>query len=394
MPGEAPLEARERLSTTLMLSAAAVATALVAMFGEEGSFSALTTLCALAGLVPWALAAGGVALHPVAFALLGVPPGVVVVAVDENAGGMFPLMLVVVWVTRTAPSRWLVTVVIAASGAAIAVLAWRKSSMHEAGMVYFLGGLGISWLAGLMLRRQEALTDQVRALRDLEVERLAADERARLAREVHDVVAHSLTIVLLNVTGARRALASRPEAADDALARAELVGRDSLDSIRQVMGLLREPGGGHALPQPDLAGLGQLVDGYRGAGLEVDLAVDDVAVEATVELVAYRVVQESLANVLEHAPGARATVAVGRAGDDHVEVVVANTAPPAPPARGDRAGLGARGMAERVRAVGGDLEAGPTADGGWRVAARLPARGAAASRVGEPRAATPGPGPR
>jgi signal transduction histidine kinase len=120
-----------------------------------------------------------------------------------------------------------------------------------------------------------------------------------------------------------------------------------------------------------------------------------VAADATVELVAYRVVQESLANVLQHAPGAQAAVSVRRAGDDLVEVAVANTAPPSRvvPGRGRR-GLGERGMAERARAVGGELETGPTADGGWRVVATLPLRGAAPARPGDDGARAAGLTPR
>ena len=93
-----------------------------------------------------------------------------------------------------------------------------EKGFDEAGIVYFLGGMGIAWMSGAMLRRQEALTAQLRSMRDVEVEQLAAAERARLAREVHDVVAHSLTIVMLNLTGARRALATQPQRADEALA--------------------------------------------------------------------------------------------------------------------------------------------------------------------------------
>ena len=125
--------------------------------------------------------------------------------------------------------------------AALVELTIDKGSADDSGIIYFAGGLGISWMSGALLRRQEALTAEVRAMRDVEVERRAATERAHLAREVHDVVAHSLTVVMLNLTGARRALSTDPAGADAALARAEVVGRDSLDSIRQVMDLLREP---------------------------------------------------------------------------------------------------------------------------------------------------------
>ena len=124
-------------------------------------------------------------------------------------------------------------------------------------------------------------------MRDVEVEQRAATERAHLAREVHDVVAHSLTVVMLNLTGARRALSTDPAGADEALARAEVVGRDSLDSIRQVMDLLREPDGAPAPATPRLAAVPRLVDGYPGrAGSTSPLTMPDVppALEPSGEL--------------------------------------------------------------------------------------------------------------
>ena len=149
---------------------------------------------------------------------------------------------------------WLPAIAAAASFLAILDCTIEKGSIDESGIVYFTGGIGISWLSGWLLRRQAALTAQVEAMRDTQVQQLAAQERARIAREVHDVVAHSLTVVMLNLTGARRALATDPDRADEALARAEVVGRDSLDSIRQVMGLLRDPESGDVLPQPTIEG--------------------------------------------------------------------------------------------------------------------------------------------
>lgn len=375
MTEAAATEVRAGLSTTLLLAVASVAAAVIAVTGEEGAFTPLTVACALAGLVPWALVAGGVRLPPWAFALLAVPFGVVSVAVGNNAGGMFPLMLVLVWLALTSRSPLLPILTVLASGAAIIECTMDTGSADESGAVYFVGGLGISWLSGAMLRRQERLTAQVRTLHDVEIERRSATERAHLAREVHDVVAHSLTVVMLNVTGARRALAGDPERADEALARAEIVGRDSLDSIRQVMDLLREPGSGPALPQPSLATIPHLVDGYREAGLDVELTLSaDIVLDATTELVVYRIVQESLANVLQHATGATATVVLVL-GDDGLAVTIANGRPADVPApRSGRSGLGTRGMGERVRALGGTVTSGPTADGGWLVTARLPVR--------------------
>ena len=180
---------------------------------------------------------------------------------------MFPLMVALVWLDaapttvadrsprhRRWPRRLLVE------------LAIDEGLADDAGIVYFAGGLGIAAMIGPLLRRQEAITAELRAMHELQVERRGGRERARIAREVHDVVAHSLTVVMLNLTGARRALATDPAGADEALARAEEVGRDSLDSIRQVMGLLREPGTGTDVPVPALADLPALSTAIAPAG--------------------------------------------------------------------------------------------------------------------------------
>jgi signal transduction histidine kinase len=361
-------------STTLLLALAAVGAALLSIFGEHAGFQATTMICALVGLVPWALVAGGVRLSPWAFAVLAVVPSVVIVTVAHNSGGMFPLMLALVWLTWTSSSVLPPLVVVAAGLAALTALTIDKGSFDESGCIYFAGGLGISWMSGALLRRQEMLTAQVRAMRDVEIERRAATERAHLAREVHDVVAHSLTVVMLNLTGARRALSTDPAGADAALARAEVVGRESLDSIRHVMDLLREPDAGVAPATPRLAAVPRLIDGFRAAGLDVALTMPDVAptLEPSGELVVYRVVQESLSNVLQHAPGAAADVVLA-ADTVGLTITVHNGAvPTATTANGARRGLGTLGMAERVRAIGGTFDAGADAAGGWLVTAWLP----------------------
>jgi signal transduction histidine kinase len=384
------MTARSVPSTTVWLALAAVVAAALAMFGESNAFSVVTVACALAGLLPWALVAGGVELRSWQFFLLSVPLGAIIVVVDHNPGGMFPLMLAVVWLIRTSESWPWPTAAIVVSLASLGECT-VENGYDESGIVYFAGGLGIAAMSGLLIRRAEILASQVAAMRDAEVERLAATERTRIARDVHDIVAHSLTVVMLNVTGARRVLATDPARADEALARAELVGRDSLDSIREVMGLLRESDGGGDLPHPTMARIPQLVAGFREVGLDVKLAMvsdtvdvtqqsagfeaPSVDVDPTVELVTYRIVQESLANVLQHAPGADAAVSI-RVVDDRLEVSVRNSAWTRTPIPSAHTGLGTRGMAERARAVGGRFESASTADGGWAVIAHLPLRAA------------------
>ena len=378
--GRDGVERGSRLSATLLMSAAAVVAAAIAMFGEAGTFSGVTVLGALAGLVPWALVAGGVRVPAPAFALMGLAAASIVVLVDGNPGGMFPVMLLVVWVTRTSPSPWVVGGTVAAGLSLVIGLAVVDGSAHETGAVYFTGGVGISWLAGAMVRRQEQLTDELRELHRQSLAHAADAERTRIAREVHDVVAHSLTVVMLHLTGARRVLGSDPARADEALGRAEEVGRESLDSIRQVVSLLRtSEADGDAVPLPGVAELPALVERYVASGLPVSahLALTEADVEPAAGLAVFRVVQEALTNVLRHAPGARCTVEVERSGSTSAVVRVVDSGGGAgvPGASsGVRAGLGLRGMGERVRALGGELHAGPTAGGGWCVEATVPAR--------------------
>jgi len=370
-----------RVSTTLVLPLAAVAAALIAIFGEDDSFGAVTVVGALAGLVPWALVAGGVRIPLVAFGAWTLAAGVLVVTVGSSAGGMFPVMIALVYVAKATDDWWLIGTMVVGGAAAIVVLAIAEKSVHQSGMIYFLGGTGISLLSGRQLRQRERLVDELRAMQQLRVEHAAVEERTRIAREIHDVVAHSLTVVMLHVTGARRVLGSNPARAEEALARAESVGRESLDSIRQVVGLLRagEDGRSATEPsQPGLDALDALVVGYRSAGVDLSVDFRFVDLDPAIGLVVYRLVQESVANALQHAPGAPCTVVI-------------DTVQPANPYAGQlrsatRPGLGVRGMRERVLAAGGTFRAGPDDAGGWRVVATLPLRAAVA--VQEPSTAT------
>ena len=293
-------------------------------------------------------------------------------------------MLVVVSITRSAANRWFSIAALALGASIIITLAVIERTAHETGAVYFIGGLGVAWLAGTMLRRQEVLLAQLGAAHALRSEHAAATERTRIAREVHDVVAHSLTVTMLHVTGARRALATDPGRAAEALERAETVGRDSLDSIRQIVGLLRSDAGEGSpnAPLPVIGDIPALVDQYREAGLAVaaDLQLDGVTTDPTTSLAAFRVVQEALSNVLQHAPGAPVDLRVARDCGRVLRIVAENptTAPPAA-ARAERIGLGLRGMTERVRAAGGSVEVGATDRQTWRLDAELPLRRRAAA---------------
>ncbi len=365
----------------MVMAIASIGAALIAIFGDKDAFSALTVACALLGLVPWALVAGGVRLHPLMFMAMTIGAAAVIVLVDRNPGGMFPVMLAVAWLTRSDAGGLIIAATLVSAATMMLGLVVIENTAHETGAVYFLGGVGVSWLAGSMIHRQELLVAELREAQQRQVEHAAANERTRIAREVHDVVAHSLTVTMLHVTGARRALANDPARAADALERAEEVGRESLDSIRQVVGLLRtgDEGAGLDAPLPAIADIPSLVDQYRGVGLRVtdELCLDGLVADATTSLTAFRVVQEALANALQHAPGAPVVLSV--AGDASAAVlrIVAENPATIASGRSDRVGLGLRGMTERVRAAGGSLEVGATEGRMFRVDATLPLRHAA-----------------
>ena len=233
-------------------------------------------------------------------------------------------------------------------------------------------GIIFAWAAGAALAKQERLIDELRAAQAQLAARAAADERQRIAREIHDVIAHSLAVTMLHLTGARMALHRDPQDAEAALLRAEQLGRQSLAEIRRTVGLLGHEGTGVAAPLPCAADIVPLVREFAAAGLVVDLEVsgDADALAPGTGLGLYRIAQESLANVTKHAPGARASVQLN-VDDGTARLRVWNEvhAPMRHPADLDRHGI--RGMQERATLLGGSLRAGPCAEG-WSVEASLP----------------------
>jgi signal transduction histidine kinase len=203
-------------------------------------------------------------------------------------------------------------------------------------------------------------------------------ERARIARELHDVVAHAVTVMLLHAAGARRMLASAPVQAAQALTRVDEQGRQAMHELRRMLLMLRtEPDGLDAAPasrQPDVADIGRLVEGMRRAGVPVRLHLhgEPSGLPPGVGLVAYRVVQEALTNVSRHAtPGTAATVRLVWARELRIEV--ANDVDrPLPSAGGIPSGHGLLGLRERVWLAGGRIEAGPVPGGRFRLTATLP----------------------
>jgi len=244
-------------------------------------------------------------------------------------------------------------------------------------------------------QQQEAQRQQQEAERG----RLAVrEERVRIARELHDVVAHTLSVVTFQAGVGRRIGAARPAEALLALRAVEVTGRGALEELRRILGLLRDDDGeGPSLaPAPGVGDLEELAATVRAAGIPVTLAVagEVAALPPAASLTAYRIVQEALTNVVKHAPGAQASVQL-RTGRDGVLITVADdgsgpagdrpgsaAVPTAGPFRpGEGAGHGLVGMRERAAAFGGTLEAGPAPGGGFRVSAWLPLAGLAVGQV-------------
>ena len=373
---------KARLSTPLVMALSACVAALIAVFGAEDPVTWITVVFALAGLVPWVLEARGARLDPWLFVMMTMIPAAMIVLVDGNPGGLFPAFIAVVRITHRRTDRACLAAGLSAPvGMTIGCSVLHSSEMH--GTIYFLGGIGVSWLCGTLLHRQETLMSDLRQATERERGHAAADERTRIAREVHDVIAHSLTVTILQVAGARRALTIDPQRAAAALERAEAVGRESLDSIRQVVGLLREtrPAAATsewsaATPLPQISDIHALVSQYREAGmqLEASIAVDGATPGAMTSLTAFRIVQEAMTNALQHAPGSPVSLHVHL--DDRwsaIRVMVENpVSDVAPRPHGCRRGHGLIGMAERVRTAGGSIEIGPTSSGTWLVTAELP----------------------
>jgi signal transduction histidine kinase len=230
---------------------------------------------------------------------------------------------------------------------------------------------GVPFLLGRMTfnRRRRIVRD-----RELATREAVAAERAAMARELHDVVAHHMSVMVVQAGAARAVGDSDPAAASDALRQIETSGRTGLAEMRRLLGILKAEGDGDGrTPQPGLADLGELLDSMRATGLAVEAVVEGSPrpLPPGVDLSAYRIVQEALTNVLRHAGGASARVLI-RYEPDALELEIADDGPGPPDGQQASAGHGLIGMRERAQLFGGAFEAGPRPGGGFLVRARLP----------------------
>jgi signal transduction histidine kinase len=242
----------------------------------------------------------------------------------------------------------------------------------------------VAWYVGRRLRMRQERAAQLLREQAAEARRIVIEERARIARELHDVVAHRVSLMTVQAGAAKAVAAQDPEGALRAMGAVEEAGRQALEELRHLLGVLRPETDPDGLgPQPGLADLPRLVEQIRRAGLDVSLATDGVAAElpARVDLSAYRIVQEALTNVLKHAgPGAHSQV---RLGSDSSGIVIevlddgcgATVLPGLDPDDAGARGHGIVGMRERARLLGGTLDARPRPGGGFSVVAHLPTGG-------------------
>jgi len=274
------------------------------------------------------------------------------------------------------------------AGAVLMFAAEWLSGRPDPGWGAWMAGVTLTAAFSLLVRRDRDLLRQLRRAQAGLAEQARVQERNRIARELHDVIGHTLTVSLLHVQGARLAVRHDPADAERALAEAERLGRECLAEVRTTVGMLREddaagsPADGLAgdrargrAPLPGAGGLPALVEQFRSAGADVTLTVEgDIAgLPATTGLAVYRIAQEALTNAARHAPGAptevRLTVSPGEATLTADSRVVPGRGP------GAGAGLGLVSMRERAESVGGRCEAGPGGRG-WLVRATLPLNGA------------------
>ncbi|MFE2284615.1 sensor histidine kinase [Streptomyces sp. NPDC059443] len=305
--------------------------------------------------------------------------------------GIFAFAPVLLLVALRVPPRvtiGAVSAAIAYTGLAETIFKPEHSTSSTPGAILLFGFTGLlghalraTRLARTKLVEQETLTEAERAQRTL------LEERSRIARELHDVVAHHMSVISIQAQVAPYLVENPSEELKENLAGIRANALEALTELRRVLGVLRsehpdDPANPHH-PQPTLAELDGLVDNVRAAGLDVTTEIAGIRRPLTpgVELTAYRIVQEALSNCLRHAPGSRVEVGIAY-GPRDLHLCVANTAPtrPAPPSPG--AGHGLLGMRERAGMLGGELAAGPRPGGGYEVSVILPMDPAAPHTIG------------
>lgn len=276
------------------------------------------------------------------------------------------------WVIATA--AWLATVLAAVFALTATV---PRDPAAAAAMVIVFASVSVGLLAiGILIRQRHGIRTQLmeerRAGAEAEAARALAEERNRIARELHDVVAHSMSVIQVQATSAQYRLPDMRAAEIEEFEQIAAATRQALTEMRQVLSVLRNSEDQDFAPSPGVEQIPKLIAGAEQAGLPVELEGDLPQLAGTVSLTAYRIVQESLSNIIRHEPGARSTVRLD-VENGVLRIRVENSAVPgAGQTAPTGTGHGLTGMRERVSLVNGTLETGPLPDGGFRVLAHLP----------------------
>jgi signal transduction histidine kinase len=355
-----------------LVSTAAVVVQRDGLFGWEA-------LVGLAIIAPWILE------HVIGWKLPGLLFGAIVIAgtavflADPVDSDFAPFILVIlVGEIAGTGSMWSS---IPVSIAAAATLVGFDIYGDFKGSLYWCLGIAIVWDGGFAMQWQQRLLKRTQEAQASRVAQAATQERQRISREIHDVIAHSLSVTMLHLTAARHALTTDRDVGEavDALEDAERVGRQAMSDIRRTVGLLESPDGSTA-PMPAIDDIEKLVDDVRATGTVIDYQLrgdaDTLTPAAGLDL--YRIMQESLANAVKHAVGADVDATLDLTADP-VRLTVHNSIPAGrgavllgPDGNG---GSGLRGMRQRVELLGGSFAAGPH-ESGWQVSVTLPRAGA------------------
>jgi signal transduction histidine kinase len=377
----------------------------IVVIGAVAVFTVSSSLSASAFGVPVviALLLAGVQAAAMVLSLVNPPIaavlsvlGVLGFALVTPPGSPWPVMVtsiiaqasVVLLVTGRQWVTGLAAVLAAALGAAVVAFVSPIPQAAQGGatadLIVFASVTAVSWLIGLLLGRWSTVRAQLVRERAVSAEQLArreaAEERTRLARELHDVVAHGMSAIQVQASSARYRLQGLPPEAVDEFEEIAALARASMGEMRALLAVLRNEGAeAEGAPQPTVADIPQLVESARRSGSRVEfdngLSEADVAgLDPVLSLTVYRIVQESLSNVARHATAADTLVRLERAGDQ-LRIEVRNAPPergPSPGIAAEEGGHGIRGMRERVDLHHGTLEAMPTREGGFVVRVVLP----------------------
>jgi signal transduction histidine kinase len=353
------------------LISSAVVIVIVAQLTDPGTAPELAILgLAVLGYVAWGTVPG---LPAEVFAVIVGASVAAAVGADGNLEVSFFLVVTMVLYTSWFLGSTLRAEIITAAAATLPwLVATYSVPAAEIGWSAWAAAACFTFTLGRVLHGHRVLIDRLEAAQEALAEQAVAEERRRIARELHDLAGHTLAAVLLHVTGARHVLRRDVDEAERALVDAETVGRASLDQIRATVAALRTDERGTDAALAGSADLGALVEEYRRAGLTIETNIVPAAahIEGPTGTALHRIAREALANVAHHARGNSVVLTVEHDTRGLRLRVADRGQPPAAPASGP-GHFGIIGMRERARALGGHLDAGPTNDG-WTVEAQLP----------------------